>query len=344
MAEPTQNQRSSRTRLGIWRLMRGGLTRFLQSRVVGPFRRARERNDTPRHLELRILVLGIVLAAAYLWLLLNQGFTHLQMGIYALAAILTLAARVLSPAPLKRNLKHKLFFMLRTPVLLSVSTLFVCASLFWSSVQVSAAGVDDRNLRFGIVPATDLADVGGLRSSGNDTMLFRTSTLPWGRLYVITVEGCPPYSFTLWPWKAGSLHVNEVLDGCPSLLLRIPAELHSVLAGGKVRVHDGPRLIAEIPTESDRGAILLGRNIPVPGELKAVWRNELEARGLTDQNAARSLYNWRRPIHVVPQRALRPQMRLSIAFETRAGVVLAGRKDVVVGKRWIEDVPLLCVR
>ena len=331
---------------------RGGLNRFLRSRLIDPFRRAYKSRATPKHLVLRSLALGIVLVMAHLWLLLNQGFPYVQLGISSLATVLAVILQAFKPEFLKGKIRHTLNFLLRTPMLLTAAVLFIAVSLFWSSVQVTAGGVEDRaGLRLAVMPAADLADVaspgrprsGGraLYGGGNDKVRFRTFTTPWGRRYAITIEGCPAVDFTLLPWKPSSFHVTEVLDECPSLLLRIPAELHSVLAGGKMKVHDEKGLIAEALIERDHGAILLGRNIPVPDDLESLWKTDLEASGLVGRKA---ISNWKRPIHVVPMRDLRPKMLLSAAFETRAGVVLANRQYVVLGKRRIEDVPLLGVR
>lgn len=355
MSKPDQVRPTNRVKVGNWLLFRpttSGLARLLRLCVVDPFRSAYGSVEAPNHLWFRLITFGILLVTVHLWLLLNQGYTYLQVGTPALVAVLAGTTRVLASRDkvvLRTSLKHKLFFLLRTPMLLAAAALFACVSIFWSSARVLASGVENRsNLRIAVLHAETSGieslktPLGSRRTFESDTVRFRTFTAPWGRLYDLRVEGCSSHLFTLWPWSTRTIHLDDVLDACPSLLLRVPAELHSVLDGGKIKVTYGSKLISEIATESDRGAVLLGRNLPVPGHFETVWKTELEARGMTGQNAARSLQNWHRPIHVVPKEALRPQMRLSVIFETQAGEVLADRKDLVVGKERIEDVPLLC--
>ena len=154
------------------------------------------------------------------------------------------------------------------------------------------------------------------------------------------MPGCSPVKLRLRPYLGKRYHLEEILDSCHSVLLRIPVELHAVLDGGSLRVSSGGKLLGETPLPANCGAVLLGREVPTPADHIEKWRLELAGKGLDGASIARSLNLWMNPVHSdLSGIELSAKPKLSAEFVSEGGKPLA-HQEVLFDAARFQDVSL----
>jgi hypothetical protein len=301
----------------------------------------------PGHLAFRIVLCSLLLILIYAWFFYNQGWVYPQVVIPVFLGGFTAVWKfVLFPTEKETILgafRSVFFTLLRTDVLGIGAGAFLLLSLLWSSVTVVAAeakGHEKVQLIAGAAvtgsEATFYAKDGELR--------FRAFTWPWGRSYRLGVSACPQVAFSLRPWTGNRYYLDELLEACHSVLLRVPVEQHAVLGGGLMRVLSGGRTLVEITMQAGQGAVLLGREVAIPAECESAWKLELAGQGIGDANGSRGLRNWMDPAHAnLPGGELRETTELKAEFISQGGITLAA-KEFSIGRSAFQDVLLASVR
>ena len=229
-------------------------------------------------------------------------------------------------------------FWLKLPVLIVLFFLFFVLSTLVSSVTIMSSGLSER-VKVHLFSEGKTARVSVKTLEGpNDIERFIRFTSPFGRSFYLDVEGYQRYSFDLFPWLGKRVRIKEDLNVTPSLLLRIPTGVGMHLPRGRVVVYADSEEIATGKTSTKNGALLVGRNVPIPSSFVERWKLELVAMGITSQEAAAtSLLIWQNPAVTKPSAPIIPGSILVVKFLTHQGKVKA-RARFAVGTEKIQDI------
>ena len=277
---------------------------------------------------LRILFLAVLVAVVNAWARrhldmdwLGLALVNGALGFVGVFAALLGGLEEDRLAGVKRDLLRR---VLRWPVLITLLVLTVTVCSFVSSVTVLAGGADDA-AAVRLAPEGDAApdSVGVL--AGRGSLLRRyVFTTPFGRPFYLEVDGYVRHSFDLYPWTGATIRVDRDLVRLPTIVVRTHYQDHQQLKRGAlvIAVAGGGRI--EVPTDEDRGAVILGRRVPIPAPLVAEWRSELLADSVTGALAEKHIRKWKNPENEVvgyDRLPIRPGDRLDVSFVVDQGVV-----------------------
>ena len=165
---------------------------------------------------------------------------------------------------------------------------------------------------------------------------------PFGRPYRLEVEGYVPRTFDVYPIVGTRVRPGVDLRRSPSVLLRfseIAVGSWKDAGGAELRVVAVSAGGAETLLASSRtpaSALFLGRAQAVPADWQATWRTELQARAVSDVQAARQLLAWRDTGVLALAAGLEPGQALRVTLTNDQKHVFA-RSDLVVGKDEVQD-------
>jgi len=171
---------------------------------------------------------------------------------------------------------------------------------------------------------------------------FVQFTSVFGRSFYLEATGYQRKSLTLFPWTGNTISLASDLVRQPSVLLRIPPTLHSLLANGKMVIEiDGQAVGIEIPTQTGRASVQIGPATAIPQARRAEWRSQLLAMGSLPESLRESFFrNWLDPIRDESLPPVTPGQRLTIRFFSSGDNKEVIRQDYVVGREALQDVAL----
>lgn len=215
------------------------------------------------------------------------------------------------------NRLKRIFLTFLKPIyLVAIYFIILVLGSVFSSVTVMADGISDRmRIRLADEQPDPKLDSGKLEGI-NDIMRFFKVSSPFGKPYYIEVEGYNRYSFDLYSWIGKKIRVDKDLERTPSILFRIPTDVHSLLSTGKIVVYLAEDSLFSVSTTDKNGAILVS-SYNASGYLNSFennWRLELQSQGIVGETAARSLIKWKKPILVKLKVELSRGLRIKVEF------------------------------
>jgi hypothetical protein len=306
----------------------------------------------PRPILPRLVGLLILGVAADLW-----SLRHLGIGLSSPGWLSTIVAsvtgvsawldRLVDEEEKKRwagKVRSGLRPLLATPVMVILALSLGIFALSYSSVMViSADGKVPQGVR--LVPLGG----GGKPFAIGDPQRLVVYTGPFGQTFRLEVPGFLPKVVSV-PVLQGLRVVPESdLQRTPTLLLRPPSSVLKLLAvpGASLRLQvwkegagwrpHGSFTCARTPCPA--GSYLVGRSQPVPPELLAQWRMELQANSSEEGEIARVLLAWKNPRHLKGVPAVTPEMLVRVEAFSRAHKRVASA-SFLVGKENFQDVAL----
>ena len=143
----------------------------------------------------------------------------------------------------------------------------------------------------------------GVRSLSEGEVITSTRlTTPFGRPFVLEVEGYRPLSFHLYPGTGRQVRVPDDLEPTPSMLVRVPVLEHGTIKEGVVELfrveQDGRRtLLGSARTSEHSGSMLFGHPRPLPETWTSAWERQLRAANMPADDAAGAevLDDWLNP-------------------------------------------------
>ncbi len=243
----------------------------------------------------------------------------------------------------RQKVKSLLRHAADTPVLLCLFLLAIVGTSFVSSVTVLADGISG-------VTTLRLTDEGKARSGESDqvrlegpsgTVRFVRLTSIFGRQLYLEASGYRRQSLTLMPWTGTTISLASDLVRLPSVLLRIPPALHSLLAGGRLVIEpDLSGKVIEIPLQAGRASVQIGEAAAIPDAWRNEWRSELRTLPHISDALRESLYrNWLNPLRDASNFSVSPGQKLRIRFLTASGEEVI-RQEVVIGRDSLQEIAL----
>lgn len=302
---------------------------------------------------MKTLALRVVLLTALLFGLNAWTFTHLGAGLQDFAlvnGILGFFAIVLGwiderdAGSLRASIKGILTRAVEGPVLLALYVAALIGTSLVSSVTVIADGhggsttlhlTAEGSERCGSCAGESLDGPGGV-------VRYVRFTNPFGRSFFLEASGYQRKSVALFPWTGTKISLARDLVQLPTIVVRIPPQLHTSLAGGKVVVEFGPpHGPGEIPTQAGRASIQLGPAAAITDVLRREWRSELRALSTVQDDTREKFFrSWLNPIRDEALPLPVPGQRLPIRFLTQADRDVGGY-ELVVGRGALQDVALI---
>lgn len=302
----------------------------------------------------RLVLLLAVGVAADLWCSRHLGVGLSNPGVLsALVAAVTFVAGKLANLVEKKEkerwaakVRSFLRQFLSMPMVMVLALLLVIFALSYSSVMVvSEAGKVPKGVT--LVP---LGGGGNAYSWGEPKRLV-AYTGPFGERFRLEVPGYLPKVVTV-PVLTG-LHVvpESDLQRIPTLLLRPPGPILKLMAVPGASLHlsvlkDGawrpfgpdPAFVCQrFPCPA--GSYLVGRPQPVPPEILAQWRMELQVNGPEEEEIARTILAWKNPQQLKGVPPVVPEMEIRAEIRSRANQPLASA-HFVVGKEDFQDIAM----
>jgi len=231
-----------------------------------------------------------------------------------------------------------------TPVLVSLYLLAIIGTSFVSSVTVLADGISGGTELHLTPEGRQRAEDGpGKQLNGpSGSVRFVRLTNPFGRPFYLEASGFQRQSLTLMPWKGSTISLKSDLVRLPSVFLRIPPTLHSLLAGSRMVVSsEGWSRAFEIPMEAERAAVQLGPSAAIPEAWHAEWRSALRTAHEAPEALRESFFrHWLNPVRHELLPPVVPGQTLRIELYTAANIEVV-RQQVVVGREPVQDISLL---
>lgn len=307
----------------------------------------RGKKGTSEYLLVRIFILSLFVFFINVWCLHHLGNLSWKLPVanspLLLVAIVSFFKQFLEKEEkekFSKMLRRWFFFFAETEVLIFLFCVFLIAGSMISSVMVMAGGVSEK-------AEVHLTSEGKARDSEkssilekpNDVLRFIRFTTPFGRSFYIEVKGYLRYSFDLYPWIGKKIRVMDDLTVTPSIIIRVPTGVSLNLENGRIAVYSNSKEIAGKETNKNQGALLIGRNLPIPSSFIERWRLELIAFGVDKEApAARSILRWQTPLIVDdPTEPIIPGKSLLAKFLTKEGKTKAKAK-FIVGTEKIQDI------
>jgi hypothetical protein len=246
------------------------------------------------------------------------------------------------------NLRAKTRSVLRRTadleVLLPLYIIAIVGTSLVSSVTVLADGVGGTTtLHLTSEGETRCAECPGKSLGGpNGNVRYIRFTSLFGRPFYLEATGYQRRSLTLFPWTGSTISLASDLARLPSIVLRIPPSLHTLLAGGKMVIDlEGQATDIEIKTLANRASVQIGPAAAIPEAWRSEWRSQLRTLGSAPESLRESFYrNWLNPIRDESLPPLAPGQRMTVHFFTAADKEVI-RQNVVVGRESLQDVVLL---
>lgn len=338
--------------------------------------------DFPSNLKVRIPVLVASLLLVFRWLVQELDFavgsSIIAVGAAAPVALKSLLAVVKDrlEADLRAAIRWGLSFLLQTWILAPLGALVFGLSAFLSSLTVTLDGTDVQgDALVWLRPLADdwddplLADAdtfwkeeGEPDYRGSKQLVdveaspwsvFTTLTTPFGRSFVLEVDGYEPQVIDLFPFVEHEIHAARDLRLAPTVLLRFPPGDRGDRNGGYVVLErpDGAAGWVEIGragTIDSRGSILLGPPRPIPDDRLAFWRRQYAAFELEKSIAGRepltadyenlTLFEWEHPVVLRTTGTLRVGSRYRARFwESEASEAPGWELEFAVGSDPFQD-------
>jgi hypothetical protein len=231
---------------------------------------------------------------------------------------------------LQKALRTKLALVLRTPVLIALWASTLVAGSMVSSITVLSVDKQEpapvtvrpvaKHVRRD--PGARPGPAGSERVGGDASPArFLVWSNPFGRGYMIEVEGYRPFPLDVYPWIGKTVQVERDLEPAPSVLVRVPVGLHALLAGGRIELRRPGSAIplASADTTQGCGAVIFGRNLPLESRMLADWEHELRREGAEGQSLSAAYLAWRSPAVVPLAQPLSPNLALETLFITAGG-------------------------
>lgn len=249
------------------------------------------------HLFLRILILALFIVLLNSWTLQHFGREIKQFSISNLVVVVYgvlnffLEFYTSEEETKQSKIKAGLDAITNTPILISMFVLFLIIGSFVSSVSVSS----DYKINKAVV-VTPLNQKESKKSSArltesNSEVRFTKFIAPFGNRFRLNVEGYQAYSFDLYPWVSKKIKINEDLQVSPSVIMRIPAELHRYLNKTRFDVYYNDSLIAKKETGTN-GTLIIGKEIQIPIENIDRWIIELKSKLSEEKEVYKRLLTW----------------------------------------------------
>lgn len=233
--------------------------------------------------------------------------------------------------------------LISAPILAALYVAALVGTSFVSSVTVIADGyTGSASLRLSAEGNNEGNESPGVQLDGPDGVIrFVRVTNVFGRPLFLEASGFQRKSIILMPWTGTRLSLATDLVKMPTIVLRIPHEVHTSLDGGKVVIEFGQSKGVEIATDSKTASVQLGPPAAISDALRQEWRSELRAaRGLTETLMENVFRSWLNPKRDESIPHLPPGQRVRVRFVTSQGFDVAGY-DLVVGRDPIQDALLL---
>lgn len=186
-------------------------------------------------------------------------------------------------------------FFLAERVLLLATILLLFTISFVSSVAVDMKK-HDRALGFSIEP------VHATTSSPPSTLVEpervvrqRKLTTPFGRKYVIQMDGYLPHTFEIAPWAGATVLPREHLTPIPTILLRLPHDRTALADDAWIRIEAGGEqmLLAKL---DDHASVQLGPGGQSLRSRVPEWRRELLVHDVNPVTAEKIVGAWSRTL------------------------------------------------
>lgn len=299
-------------------------------------------------LAVRILLLATLLFALNAW-----SVRHLGSSIGDLAALNGFAGFVIlvlgwveqrQADHWREKVRNTLRHAVDAPVLVCLLLLAILGTSFVSSVTVLADGVN------GVTDLHLTAEGRARPAEGNETSLegpsgmvrFVRFTSIFGRRLYLEAEGYQRRSLTLLPWTGTTVSLASDLVRLPSVLLRVPATLHSLLPGGKLVIEAGGRAgPVEIPLQAGRASVQIGHVAAIPVAWRTEWRSELRTLHEIPESLRESLFrNWLNPFRSESVLEIVPGQQLRVSMVAANGDEIV-RQDVIIGREPLQDIALV---
>lgn len=227
------------------------------------------------------------------------------------------------------------------PVLLALYLVVVLGTSLISSVTVMSDGHSGSTTLY-LSPEGAPRDVSSQETLDGPSGVVRyiRVTSMFGRPFYLEADGFLRKSVQIFPWIGETISLSADLQRLPSILLRIPPNLHASLPGGKLLLDLGLAGTYTIETEAQRAAVQLGPPAAIPETWRREWRSELRTMSNVPDELRESFFrNWLNPIRDEAVPAMAPSQRLQVSFLTRANKEVI-RQEVVVGWAPLQDVVL----
>lgn len=241
----------------------------------------------------------------------------------------------------RQRLRGALKHTTTTPVLISLYVLAIIGTAFVSSVTVLADGITGETTLHLTPEGRERADgdEGTNLSGPSASVRFVRLTNPFGRQFYLEAGGYQRQSLTLMPWKGSTISLASDLVRLPSVLLRVPPTLHSLLAGSRMVLSSASWSEKfEIPLQVERAAVQLGPAAAIPEEWRTEWRSELRTAYDAPEALRESLFrNWLNPLRDSALPAVAPGQLLQVELYTAANVEVV-RQQIVIGREPMQDI------
>lgn len=299
-------------------------------------------------LAIRVALLALLLFALNAWTVRHIGSDIRELatlnGFTAFLAIVMGWIDKQDADHWRQRLQAALRRTTATPVLMSLYVLAIIGTSFVSSVTVLADGANG-NTALHLTPEgrqRDTGDPGRHLTGPSGQVRFVRFTNPFGRQFYLEAAGYQRQSLTLKPWAGSTISLSSDLVQLPSVFLRIPTTLHSLLAGSRMVVSstDWPQAF-EIPLHAERAAVQLGPAAAVPEAWKNEWRSELRTAYDAPEALRESFFrNWLNPVRQETIPGVAPGQLLQVRLYTAADVEVV-RQQVVIGREPMQDISLV---
>lgn len=310
-------------------------------------RRVNSSAPSEDRLWIRVLILGIYCVLVNLWVVSHFGDDFLTALVAPIALSFFGVMKFLADL-LGGSVKNRLSGRMRASVarlaspslLAALWLVFVVVSSFVSSVTVLADGqTDPIRVHLGVEGDHAGMSDSAILSGPNSAVRFVCLTSPFGRPFYITADGFLRYSFDLRTWGGQTIRLTSDLSVSPSLLIRVPLISQPFLDGARIVILNDRDTLANVSVNSKQGAVLLGRPATVYQEFITQWRYELAAGRIAEDQAARSIMRWSRPVTVRSQLPIVPDQLLSARLVLPSGEIVAEEQFTVGGGR-LQDILL----
>jgi hypothetical protein len=122
-------------------------------------------------------------------------------------------------------------------------------------------------------------------------------------------------------------------------LIRVPLPSHYYLDVARILIMKGSDTLAIARVNPKQGAALVGKSVAVYQEFITRWQYELAADSIHDDQFARCIMRWSRPVTVSPRIPIVPEQVLSAQLVLTSGKVVA-EETFTVGGEHVQDILL----
>ncbi|MEP1093854.1 MAG: hypothetical protein ABJG78_02025 [Cyclobacteriaceae bacterium] len=150
--------------------------------------------------------------------------------------------------------------------------LFVCN--FFASIRIYKGGITEKLDATMMSEGSDEPKNIALKDPNAIVNTVRF-TNPFGRSYLLEVDGYRSFSFELYPWTGKRIKIQSDLKPAPSLFLRLLPFPGDLKDGTLKLVIDADTVGTYAFDGPDNGAIMIGKRKPILSQYEKNWKNEL---------------------------------------------------------------------